>query len=299
MNKKEFIFLYDAKNTIPNGDPFTGEQRYDEESQKALVSDVRIKRYIRDFLDNDPFNEEDIVFYSDKTSKGTTEDRKKELESLLNIKTLNELKDKCIDIRLFGVVTSEKKDNKLTGAVQFMLFNPSINKVNLITTQNTTIMTSKSNKTQGSIATYSYLPYGLFIVTGYYNPIVGDENNVCKKDIEKMIIALWQEINSKNTRSKNSQTSRLLIEINYKDNYSKVTDLDESIKVEDKEYRSFDEIKKGLDFSKMFEILNKNKDLIENLNIYLDENSFNKDDFKDLKINKKFFTIKGLEIKEI
>jgi len=295
MNKKEFIFLFDAKNTIPNGDPFTGEQRYDEESQKALVSDVRIKRYIRDFLDNDPFNEGDIVFYSDKTSKGTTEERKKELK----IKTLDELKEKCIDVRLFGVVTSEKKDNKLTGAVQFMLFNPSINRVSLVTTQNTTVMTSKSGNTQGSIATYSYLPYGLFIVTGYFNPIIGEENKVTQKDIEKMIISLWQEINSKNTRSKNSQTSRVLFEINYKDNYSKVTDLDESIKVKEKEYRSFEEIKEDLDFSKFFEILNKNCDLIENINIYIDENSFSKDDFEGLKVNKKFFTIKGLEIKEI
>lgn len=298
MNKKEFIFLYDAKNTIPNGDPFTGEQRYDEESSKALVSDVRIKRYIRDFLDNDPFNEGDIVFYSDKTNKGTTEERKKELENLLNIKTLDELKEKCIDIRLFGVVTSEKKDNKLTGAVQFMMFNPSINKVDLVTTQNTTIMTSKSGKTQGSIATFSYVPYGLFIVTGYFNPIVGEENGVSERDIQKMIIALWQEINSKNTRSKNSQTSRLLIEINYKDNYSKIADLDEAVSVKDKEYRSFEEIKKDLDFSRLKKLINKNKDIIESVNVYLNENSFSKDEF-DFEVDTKFFTIKGLNIKEI
>jgi len=299
MNKKEFLFFYDAKNTIPNGDPFTGEQRYDEESQKALVSDVRIKRYIRDFLDNDPFNENDVVFYSDKTSKGTTEDRKKELEKEYKLKTLDEVKEKCIDVRLFGIVTSEKKDNKLTGAVQFMLFNPSVNKATLITTQNTTIMTSKSGNTQGSIATYSYLPYGLFLVTGYFNPIVAKENKVSDRDLGKMKIALWQEINSKNTRSKNSQTSRLLIEINYKDNYSKITDLDEMINVEDKEYRGFEEIKKDLDFSKLIGTLNKNKEIIESVNIYLDENSFSKSEFDSIETEKNFFTIKGLEIKEI
>jgi len=192
-----------------------------------------------------------------------------------------------------------KNDNKLTGAVQFMLFNPSINKVSLITTQNTTIMTSKSGNTQGSIATYSYLPYGLFVVLGYFNPIMGEENKVSESDIKKMIVALWQEINSKNTRSKNSQTSRLLIEINYKDNYSKITDLDEKIKVKEKEYRSFEEIKKDLDFSEFFEVLNGNESIIENINIYLDKNSFNKEDFNDLKVPKKFFTIEGLEIKEI
>ena len=90
-----------------------------------------------------------------------------------------------------------------------------------------------------------------------------------------------------------------MIEVNYKDNYSKIADLDESVKVKDKEYRSFEEIKGDLDFSKMFEILNKNADLIDSVNIYMDENSFSKDDFKDLNVNKNFFTIKGLNIKEI
>ena len=37
MNKREFLFLYDAKDCIPNGDPFTGEQRYDEDTQTVYV----------------------------------------------------------------------------------------------------------------------------------------------------------------------------------------------------------------------------------------------------------------------
>ena len=48
QHKSEILFLYDSTYSIPNGDPFTGEQRYDEETKKILVSDVRIKRYVRD-----------------------------------------------------------------------------------------------------------------------------------------------------------------------------------------------------------------------------------------------------------
>lgn len=48
--KSEILFLYESKYSMPNGDPFTGEQRYDEESKRILVSDVRIKRFIRDYL---------------------------------------------------------------------------------------------------------------------------------------------------------------------------------------------------------------------------------------------------------
>lgn len=48
--KSELLFLYETKYSMPNGDPFTGEQRYDEETKRVLVSDVRMKRFIRDYL---------------------------------------------------------------------------------------------------------------------------------------------------------------------------------------------------------------------------------------------------------
>jgi CRISPR-associated protein Csh2 len=184
-----------------------------------------------------------------------------------------------------------------------MLFNPTLHPVTLITTQNTSIMTSGKEKTQGSIATYSYLPYGLFIVTGYYNPIVGRENRVSARDLEKMKIALWQEINSKNTRSKNSQTSRLLIEVEYTDNYSKITDLEERIVVKGgKEYRSFKEIKPDLNLEPLLDSLIQNREIIKEVRIHLDPASFSKEEFKKLEeggVPVRFFVVKGLEIKEI
>lgn len=37
MKKSEILFLYETSYNIPNGDPFTGEQRYDEETKKSLL----------------------------------------------------------------------------------------------------------------------------------------------------------------------------------------------------------------------------------------------------------------------
>src|SRR3990172_6001967 len=50
LAKSEILFLYESTYSIPNGDPFTGEQRYDEETKRVLVSDVMIKRFVRDYL---------------------------------------------------------------------------------------------------------------------------------------------------------------------------------------------------------------------------------------------------------
>ncbi len=51
VDKSEILFLYESSYSVPNGDPFTSEQRYDEETKNILVSDVRIKRFIRDYFD--------------------------------------------------------------------------------------------------------------------------------------------------------------------------------------------------------------------------------------------------------
>ncbi|MCG3653410.1 type I-B CRISPR-associated protein Cas7/Csh2 [Aliarcobacter butzleri] len=307
MNKKEFLFLYDAKDCIPNGDPFTGEQRYDEDTQQALVSDVRLKRYIRDFIDDNYIDEK--VFYSNKDGKKTTGTRAVEISPIKeSVNNLEDLKNQCIDIRLFGTVVAGKTgqyNTQATGAVQFKLFNRTLNKVFLPTTQNTSIMPSKDGNEQGSIATFSFLPYGLFSCIGYFNPTTAKENLVKDTDLDKMKIALWNEINLKNTRSKTGQQSRLLIEIEYNDDYYKIPDIEYSIILKDEQkfkYRQFEEIKNDLDFSKLIKFFNSSKSLIDNIKIYIDEFSFEKDFLnidEDLKSKVKYFAIKGKEIKEL
>ncbi|MCG3681623.1 type I-B CRISPR-associated protein Cas7/Csh2 [Aliarcobacter butzleri] len=307
MNKKEFLFLYDAKDCVPNGDPFTGEQRYDEDTQQALVSDVRLKRYIRDFIDDNYDDEK--VFYSNKDGKKTTGTRAVEISPIKeDINNLEDLKDKCIDIRLFGTVVAGKSgqyNTQATGAVQFKLFNRTLNKVFLPTTQNTSVMPSKDENEQGSIATFSFLPYGLFSCIGYFNPTTAKENLVKDTDLYKMKIALWNEINLKNTRSKTGQQSRLLIEIEYNDDYYKIPDIEYSIILKDEQkfkYRQFEEIKNDLDFSKLIKFFNSSKSLIDDIKIYIDEFSFEKDFLdvdEDLKSKVKYFAIKGKEIKEL
>lgn len=310
MNKREFLFLYDAKDCIPNGDPFTGEQRYDEDTQTALVSDVRLKRYIRDYIDNSYNNE--TIFYSDKGGKKTTGMRASEVSPKADeTNNLKDLKEKCIDIRLFGTVVagnkskSDEYNTQATGAVQFKMFNRTLNKVFLPTTQNTTIMVSSEGNAQGSMATFSYMPYGLFSCVGYFNPTTAKENLLTANDLEKMKIALWNEINIKNTRSKTGQQSRLLIEIEYNDDYYKIPDIEYSIRLENEQkfkYRKFDDIKDDLTFEKLEVFLNKSEELIENVKIYIDDFSFEKDFLivdEKLKSKIKYFTIRGKKIDEL
>lgn len=49
-NRSEIVFAYDAEDTNPNGNPLSANDkpRIDETTGTAVVTDVRLKRYLRD-----------------------------------------------------------------------------------------------------------------------------------------------------------------------------------------------------------------------------------------------------------
>ena len=49
MKKSEILFLYETSYNIPNGDPFTGEQRYDDSIviDKGTARQPRVKDFAR------------------------------------------------------------------------------------------------------------------------------------------------------------------------------------------------------------------------------------------------------------
>jgi CRISPR-associated protein Csh2 len=52
-NRSEILFLYDVTDANPNGDPVDeNKPRIDEETGVNIVTDVRLKRTVRDYLIN-------------------------------------------------------------------------------------------------------------------------------------------------------------------------------------------------------------------------------------------------------
>ncbi|MGV9205565.1 MAG: CRISPR-associated protein [Promethearchaeia archaeon] len=281
--RSEILYLYDAKDCDPNGDPFTGEPRYDEDRQKVMVSDVRLKRYIRDYTDKhksgelEEDNNSNIVFYSSLGETQTVEERKSDLKELIDEDNpVKSILSTCVDIRLFGCVLAIKGNNiDLTGTVQFKNMNRSINKVELKPLQNTSVMKSGEEKTQGAIATSSQVPYALISAIGYINPKTAQFNGTKKEDIDLMIESLWNQVNLINTRSKAGQNSRALFKINYSDAISKISDIEDLINIDatkkETEYRNFKEIEPDLDFSDMISVLSRNEDILDSVEYKIDE----------------------------
>lgn len=263
--KSEILFLYESTYSIPNGDPFTGEQRYDEETKKILVSDVRIKRFIRDFLE---YQKHDI-YVSDKTGAGKTS-AKEVLKFAIehkfkDIKSVREVLKKYIDVRLFGgISTLDDKDEKalkvtdahtnLTGPVQFALLNSSLNEVDMRLHQNTTHFTSKEGNTQGSIGTTTIVPYALLQIHGWINPKSGEKTGLSDADVKTMFGALWNSINDANTRTKSNQNATLLLQIVYSEDKSKIYGADRLIKM-DKGDKRGEQLRSSDDYKLNFDLL--------------------------------------------
>ena len=314
MKKSEILFLYETSYNIPNGDPFTGEQRYDEETKKILVSDVRIKRFIRTYLED---IEGEHIYVSDKT-----ENEKKDSKSVLTYIAQNkewnprqktdiaEIMKGLIDVRLFGGIstltndeTKKIKVNKnectnghvqFTGPVQFAALNPSLNRVNLKMHQNTSHFTSKGDKAQGAIATTTLVPYSVVQIHGWINPTVAKSTDLKDDDLQKMFKALWYGTGGEGSsfsRSKVGQDSLLLLVIDYKQDFDKVYGVDRTIKLEpneegmkDEQIRSMDDY--ALDFTKLKELAKNDK--IEKIRFYTEidkiKNELNGEKFEKMSL---------------
>ena len=294
LKKSEILFLYETSYNIPNGDPFTGEQRYDEETKKILGSDVRMKRYVRTY-----FEEKGLPIYvSEKTGAGKTDSKgvlswiaeNRNPNKLLNIA---DLLIEQIDVRLFGGISTLGDDAKkikvdgkemknghtqFTGPVQFALLNPSLNEVNLRMHQNTTHFTSKAENTQGSIGTTTLVPYSLVQIHGWVNPKVAEKTGMTPKDLKLMYQGLWYGTSgdgSSHSRTKIGQNSVLLLEIEYSENNQKIYGVDRLIELKTKDDKKGEQLRNmddyELDFSKLFEAAATEK--VEKIKFYTEISS--------------------------
>lgn len=292
-HKSEILFLYETSYNMPNGDPFTGEQRYDEETKKILVSDVRMKRFVRDYLASE---DETIYVVGDKShAEGNESGSASRLRTLQTKIFADETKEKvaaakkekdknfsaarfvmkkCVDVRLFGGISTEKGDAvNLTGPVQFRLLNPSLNEVNMRMHQNTSVFSSSAEKSQGAIGTTTLVPYSLMQIHGWVNPKVAELTGMTNNDLHRMFEGLWFGTSgegSSHSRTKIGQNSLLILEIIYTDSKKKLYGLDRLIKMNPKEGKKGEQVRSmddyDLDFSELLKAVDTDK--VESVNYF-------------------------------
>ncbi len=234
INKRsELLFLYDIENANPNGDPNDeNKPRVDEETGRNIVTDVRLKRTIRDYL----FEKGKDIFVQEKVydDEGHIQDAKlraldylKDDEDLSNKKAEEQkqiiarnILGECIDVRLFGATIPldlKVKDGKktksvsssltYTGPVQFKM-GKSAHGVKIMHVKGTGAFASKEGATKKTFREEYVLPYSLIGFYGVVNENAAKHTNLTEEDVSDLKKAMWNGTKGLISRSKFGQIAK-------------------------------------------------------------------------------------------
>jgi CRISPR-associated protein Csd2 len=213
-NRYEFVILFDVENGNPNGDPDAGNMpRIDPETNLGIVTDVCLKRKIRNYVettkedaqgyriyikDNVPLNRSDAEAYVavGVDEKSVKEAKKKDKDLDQNIR--NFMCKNFYDIRTFGaVMTTFVKAalncGQVRGPVQ-LGFARSVEPVipQEVTITRVAITTEADAEKKGTEMGRKYIvPYGLYRCEGYISA------NLARKTTgfsEEDLSLLWEAI---------------------------------------------------------------------------------------------------------
>ncbi|WP_080053898.1 type I CRISPR-associated protein Cas7 [Spirosoma aerolatum] len=306
QNRSEILFLYDAKRCNPNGDPLDANRpRIDEESGCCLVTDVRLKRTIRDYLLDHGFDGEagskgDIFVRSVGGKAVTGTERAKSYSNR------EEYLQKFIDVRLFGGVSAPKASPKVgkqvrevflaeagidpeggepeepvdahklfhfTGPVQFGM-GRSLNRVQETFMKGTGAFATKEESIQKTFREEYIITYGLIAFHGVINEQAAKYVGTTDEDVAQLTEAIWYGTKSLLTRSKKGHMPRLLVKIDYKGGFF-IGDLIERLQLIPKAGKREDSYGDITDFtvdsSQLVAVLTKYADRIERISVLQDD----------------------------
>ncbi|MDR3310182.1 MAG: type I-C CRISPR-associated protein Cas7/Csd2 [Oscillospiraceae bacterium] len=230
QNRYDFVILYDVENGNPNGDPDAGNMpRTDPETGRGIVTDVCIKRKIRNYIDLVKDGEPGYDIYIKQDVSLNSQDAK-------GVSAVKDIKDKAgksesfrdfmcksfFDIRTFGaVMTTAAKDNDLSnvagqvrGPVQ-LAFGKSVDP---ISPQEVTI-TRVAITTDDKAATAStemgrkhIVPYGLYRQEGFVSANLAERvTGFSEADLELLWTAITHMFDDDRSAARGIMTLRELI----------------------------------------------------------------------------------------
>jgi len=259
QNSSDFLFIYEASQCNPNGDPDQeNKPRMDYDTKTNLVTDTRVKRFIRDYLKANgssifvdmegerqvtmdtklehvvkrTFEDSELLEEIFKENEEALEiyqkliDSKKDFDSVwkklkdsknkeINVELLKYLiKNKFIDIRLFGSAFAVEGFNKsYTGPIQ-LNWGYSLNKVELMDSNSIVTTMADGSSTFGK----DYrVHYSLLAFNGTINKTAAKTTGLKEEDVKVFRDAIWKSIPASPTRSKLNQYPKLYVEIKYKE----------------------------------------------------------------------------------
>lgn len=291
-NRSEIVFLYDAEDTNPNGNPLSANDkpRIDETTGKAVVTDVRLKRYIRDQLDDEGFGiyiknpskaDYDGAIDRDELFTSVTGLDEDDLEEVTGNEAADTFLANATDVRYFGATCSFSSDfqsaigngfpGQFIGPVQFSharSLNTVVQKSE--SKQLSTVVSSGGDSDQGTFATDNRLQYALIPFHGIVNEVGAESTGLTEEDVSRLDSVLWRALKNQTlTRSKMGHQPQLYLRVEYTTDKFHIGTLDDGFELvqdaPDTELRNIDDV--VLDISDLLADLETNADHIETVHV--------------------------------
>lgn len=205
-NRYDFVLVFDVKDGNPNGDPDAGNlPRVDAETGCGLVTDVCLKRKIRNYLQITKTGEPGYDIYVKEKAVLTLQQGKayeslKDDEAEGGEKVEKAREWMCrnfYDIRAFGAVMSLKENNcgQVRGPVQFTFgrsVDPIVTLEHSITRM--AVATEAEAKKQGgdnrTMGRKNTIPYGLYVAHGFVSAHLANQTGFGEEDLALLWSAL-------------------------------------------------------------------------------------------------------------
>jgi CRISPR-associated protein Csd2 len=222
-NRYDFVLLFDVKDGNPNGDPDAGNlPRMDAETGHGLVTDVSLKRKVRNFTQLAKKSTLGYdIFVKEKAVLNTLIDQAHEQPEVLakekGDKTEAARDYMCkrfFDVRTFGAVMSTGKNaGQVRGPVQ-LTFARSIDPIiaqehtitrMAVTTEADAEKQEGDNRTMGRKHT---VPYGLYMAHGFVSSFLAKQTGFSEDDLELLWQALAQMFEHDRSAARGEMTTR-------------------------------------------------------------------------------------------
>ncbi len=198
-NRYDFLYLFDCQDANPNGDPDAGNlPRLDVETGQGLVTDVCLKRKVRNFVSQT--TDHRIYFVEGAVHNFQHKAAYEAIGEKPDKKVKSEIKDKATkwmcrnyyDVRTFGAVMStEVNCGQVRGPIQISFarsIDPIVSSEHAIT--RTSVTNEKDIEKERTIGRKFTVPYGLYRCHGFVNPFLAKQTGFSDDDLELLFTAL-------------------------------------------------------------------------------------------------------------
>lgn len=202
--RHDFVMLFDVLDGNPNGDPDAGNlPRIDPETNQGLVTDVCLKRKVRDWVAATRGGQPAMNIYvehkgvlNDQHEKAYTAKKLKSTGAKQDRKTIDTARawmcENFYDIRVFGaVMTTGVNCGQVRGPVQLtfarsvgpvMPLDMSITRVAVTRPEDAVTVEGEGGK-ETEMGRKAMVPYGLYVGHGFVNPFLAKDTGMTSDDL--------------------------------------------------------------------------------------------------------------------